>query len=282
MAPRRTNVRTMMRSHQLSSWQTLAIFTLLTILLSSTLSLLLCPFIQLPWWKIFRRCASISAAISLLIITWGIEKRPVREFGLGSLREGRKQLWFGIRLGLATLVVMVSLGLWVGAYRISVTASPWKFWGTLIGTMPAMVLVGILEELIFRGLILQRLMVYSKTFAVVASSVVYALVHLKTLAPTWGPLGPWFELIGLFLFGNILCVSYLLTQQLYLAIGLHATLAYGVRVNKLLIEFPRPSLNWLIGTNRLVNGVINWAALLVMCGVMVLWIKSSRKHRRVG
>ena len=264
-----------------AGWRSVILFGLLTFAISGILSLLALPIVHLPWWKVFRRCVSIGAGLSVLICIKGIERRSIRSYGFFAPREGRSELLFGLLLGVGTLLMMFGLGLATGAYHVAIDGHPLKLWGSVVGLIPAMAMVGVLEELVFRGIILQRLAVSSKPMALVVSSALYAVVHLKTLAPTWGLLGPWFELVGLFLFGSILCVSFFLTRQLYLAVGLHAALAYGALINKLFLEFPRPSLNWLIGTNRLVNGVMNWIALLVMCGVMVWWVRSARWQRRV-
>jgi membrane protease YdiL (CAAX protease family) len=136
--------------------------------------------------------------------------------------------------------------------------------------MPAAGLISVLEELVFRGFILQHLLACSRSIAVTASSVLYALVHLKS--PTVS-VASGLELGGLCLLGAVLALSVLRTRRLYLAIGLHATLAYGARVNKLLIAFPDPALSWLVGTNRLVNGLMSWIALLGMGAVVWWWTR---------
>ena len=85
------------------------------------------------------------------------------------------------------------------------------------------------------------------------------------------------ELIGLFLLGTVLALSSLRTKQLYLAVGLHASLAYGAGINKLLFTFPDPSRAWLTGTSRLVNGLVGWVVLLAVGGLIVWWRRSSRQ-----
>ena len=71
----------------------------------------------------------------------------------------------------------------------------------------------------------------------------------------------------------VLALSYLRTKQLYFAVGLHAVLAYGARINKLLIQFSNPTLAWLVGTNRLVNGLEGWLALVGLG----LWVWRMRR-----
>jgi len=116
----------------------------------------------------------------------------------------------------------------------------------------------------------------STPLAVTVSSTLYAVVHLKT--PEWTFLTA-LELGGLFLLGCLLAFCYLRTQQLYLAIGLHASLAYGARLNKLLIEFSDPSMAWLVGTSRLINGVASWIALLVIGAAIAWWTGHVRLRR---
>ena len=240
-----------------------------TFLISAALSVVALPWLDLSWWTVFRRCVSIGAAVSLWLCA-RLERRSLRSYGLSSVRAGKADLLFGLLLGLGTLGLMGALGLVSGAYRIDVTPDRLKLWRTVIGFLPAAALVGVLEELVFRGVILQHLLAFSKPVAVAASSALYAVVHLKTTTLT---LATWLELGGLFLLGSVLALSYLVTHQLYLAIGLHSALAYGARVNKLVIGIPETPLSWLVGTSRLVNGLAGWLAVLGLGGIIVWWAR---------
>lgn len=242
-------------------------FGLCVLVASLLLSAVASPWVDLPWWKVFRRCVSIAAALSVWLCTQVFDRRSLRSYGLGPLREGKRHLVLGLLVGLGAVGMMLAVGLVTGSCRVSISPDRIKLWRTILGFIPAAVLVGLLEELVFRGVILQHLARHSRGFAVAASSGLYALVHLKILS--FG-LQTWMELGGLFLLGGLLSFTYLWTQQLYLAIGLHASLAYGARVNKLLIEFPDTSRSWLVGTNRLVNGLAGWVAL-VGIGIAVMW-----------
>lgn len=251
-------------------------FTLCLIAIGSILTLLASPWLELSTWKIFRRCVSIAAMLSLWLCVRRFERRSFRSYGLAPLKAGRPGLIFGALLGLGSLGLLFVLGLVTETFHIEVTPDRLRLWRTVLGFIPAAALVSLLEELVFRGFILQQLLAYSRPFAVLASSAVYALVHVKGLSFSSHT---YLELGGLFLFGGVLAVSYLLTQQLYIAMGLHAVLAYGARVNKLLIEFTDPSRSWLVGTSRLVNGLVGWVAILLM-GIAIIWW--TRKLRRGG
>ena len=242
------------------------------LLVSLVLSLLAVPWVDLSWWKILRRCVSIGAATSAW---WCIkfQGRHWRAYGLPSLGMGKRDLIFGCLLGICTLGVMFFLGLQSGVCRVNITPDKLKLWRTVLGFLPAAALVGVLEEVTFRGIILQSLLAVSRPFAIATSSLIYALVHLKTLPVTTGTV---LEIVGLFLLGGVLAMSYLWTRRLYLAIGLHAVLAYGARVNKLVIDIPPTPLNWLTGTSRLVNGLAGWLALLAMGAIVLWWTRRSR------
>jgi membrane protease YdiL (CAAX protease family) len=246
------------------------------LLIGVLLALLAGPWLELPLWQVFRRCVSIAAAASLWIFIKKFERRSIRSYGLADVGEGKRQLRFGLFLAAATLGLMLVIGLGTGLCRIEITPDRLKLWRTLVGFVPAAAVVAVLEELVFRGFLLQQLLACSKWMAVTVSSALYALIHLKT---TVLELGTWLELGGLFLLGVLLALSYLRTNQLFLAMGLHAALAYGARVNKLLIGFPDPSLAWLTGTSRLVNGLAGWVALLGIGGVILRWAQPTARGR---
>jgi membrane protease YdiL (CAAX protease family) len=233
------------------------------VLLTATITCLALPWVDLSWWKIFRRSASIASALSLWFCITRLERRSIRSYGFAAGQAGG--WWFGLLLGVSALAVMLGVGLATGLCRIAVTPDHVKLWRTLLGFAPAAVLVGVLEELVFRGYLLQHLLPWSRPAAVVATSALYSVVHLKSREWTFHT---GMELGGLFLLGAVLSFSYLRTRQLYLAAGLHAALAYGARVNKLLIEFPDLSLSWLSGTSRLVNGLVGWLVLLGLSGIV--------------
>lgn len=245
-------------------------FTAAIAFLSLILSLPVLPFTDLPWWRVFRRCASIAA---VLVLWWMVARRssehPWQNLGLAPWRAGKRPLLQGAALGFGLVLLLGLAYLACDVWEISVTQDRWRLWRTVIGFLPAALLVAVLEELIFRGYLLQRLMACSKALAVLGTSAGYALVHLK---PAWTWPDSAMELTGLFILGVVLALSVLRTGHLYLAIGLHASLAYWARLNKLLVEFPTDSSwQWLVGTNRLVNGLVPWGLLVLIGVALIRW-----------
>lgn len=239
----------------------LAAFALCLILLSGLLTSLIAPWIDLPAWRVFRRCVSVSAALTLWAFLRFIHRQPLSSLGFGPWRAGKRHVAFGVLIGCGAILFMGGLYLASHAIRIQIHPDTWRVWRTTLGFVPAAGLVAVLEEAVFRGYLLQQLLICSTPVAVVGSSLAYALVHLRP-NPVWP--GSAFELVGLFLLGWVLALATLRTNQLYLAIGLHGSLAYWARVNKLLIEIPNSPYQWFVGTSRLVNGVGAWLLLLTL------------------
>ena len=247
------------------AWQLLIRYTLTLAAIAALLTLAAMPFVDLPPLKIFRRCASIAAAAALWFIVHRVQRRSFSSYGLGPTRQ---HLWLGLALGAAAVAVLGLAGWWLGCYRVQITPDTARLWRVATLFLPAAALISVLEELVFRGFLLQSLLACSRTAAVLVSSGAYSLVHLRA---TDVSVQVGMELLGLFLLGLVLAWAYVKTGQLWLAVGLHAALAYAARVNKLVMHID-PELWWLGGTNRLINGVLGWAAVLLIGAVIWRWM----------
>lgn len=258
------------RRRPTTAWLAIAQFGCWTISVSVLASVLFIPWLDtlhLSWWKVFRRSVSLAAALSLFLMLRK-QGRSLQSYGFSRWSgAGKRELLKGVLAGLGCLAALFAFGLGVGFYHIDVTPDRFRLWRILVSFIPAAALVAILEEAIFRGFIFQQLLGVSKAVAIAANSALYSVVHLRTPP---GELSTWLELGGLFLLGVVLSLSYLRTRRLFFAVGLHGVLAYGARVNKLLIGHPYPEWSWLIGTSRLVNGLLGWCALIGIGG-WILW-----------
>lgn len=147
-------------------------------------------------------------------------------------------------------------------------------------------LVGCIEEIFFRGFILQSFLRDMHTVsAVCASSLFYSLLHffrVKLLvSPGFQPfIG--FEviyqsfsniitnftdimptIIGIFLVGVVLSYACLRTNSLYFAIGLHAGWIFLIKTNILFFDHVGTNLRWLFGDSKVVTGVLGWGLLVI-------------------
>jgi len=228
---------------------------------------------HLSWWMLFRRCVSIVAASALVVLARRDPQHcSPRALGLGEFRKGRGPAVFGVAVAFGIVLLILGGYLASGVCRISIHPDTARVVRVVLTFLPIAVLVSVLEELVFRGFVLQQLLSCSRVAALVLSSLAYALVHMRT---RWLWPDTALEIGGLFLLGVVLSLSYFRTQQLYLAIGLHAGFAYWGRATKLLIEFTVPSLQWLTGTGRLINGLVAWLAL-VMLG-LAIWRSPAQR-----
>lgn len=264
------------RSTRFTSLILLAQFALLVVSISFFLSLIALPLTDLSWLQTFRRCVSIASAISLWIMIKRVQRLSFSAYGLSSWHQGRWEFGLGILLGLSALVGILAVGLLTNSCAVDLIPDSAKLWRTVLGFIPAAVLVGILEELVFRGFIFQQLRNFSAPAGFTISSILYAVVHLKH--PSWTVM-VWMELFGLFFLGMLLCYCVWVTKRLWLSIGLHASLAYGARVNKLLLYLSDVSREWLVGTSRLVNGVAAWVVLAAIAVVIAFWAQHTQQRR---
>ncbi|GGE60708.1 CPBP family intramembrane glutamic endopeptidase [Massilia psychrophila] len=138
-----------------------------------------------------------------------IERRPVAEL-VGSHAAGETGLGVvgGSLLFCATLGTLYL----VGAYRVTTTAP----WTVMIGPLFGMVVVGLLEEILFRGILFRILQGWLGSWiAVLISVVIFTLAH----APNQGVSA--IALASVAGAGLLLCAAYMLTGRLWLGIGIH-------------------------------------------------------------
>ena len=159
---------------------------------------------------------SLAYLAGVLALTWAFchffDHKPVADLGLhrqGSLVKLAAGLGLGILL---QVVIFAALAL---AGWLSVERAPWQPVELSISILSWLV-ISFNEELAFRGYIMQRLsLAWGMPAAVIASSLVFAAVHL--LNPNFQPLA----FVSLFAAGLLLAAAYLVSKSLWLPIGLH-------------------------------------------------------------
>jgi len=140
-----------------------------------------------------------------------IERRRGVEFGAqGALRELGSGLVIGTALFSATVGVLAALGLY--------TVQGWRSPAVLIAPLAVSVGAGVIEELLFRGVIFRIIEASLGTWiALVISAALFGLVHLGN------PNATWLAAAAISLeAGIMLAAAYVLTRRLWLPIGIHA------------------------------------------------------------
>jgi membrane protease YdiL (CAAX protease family) len=146
----------------------------------------------------------------------GIERRPVHELtGAGALRE----CLAGCALGVGLIAALVAM-LWAtGSYRVQAVHG-WAHGQTALAMA---VVAGVVEELLFRGLLMRWLMGWVGAHGALAgTALLFGLAHLGN------PSGSWLSAAAIALeAGVMLGACYLLTRRLWLPIGVHLGWNFG-------------------------------------------------------
>jgi membrane protease YdiL (CAAX protease family) len=138
-----------------------------------------------------------------------IEKRPVSELSRpGALRELGSGLLIGASLLAATMGILAALGVY------QVTGS--DRWTVVIVPLAGLILVGFLEEILFRG-ILFRIVEESlgSWISLALSAVLFALAHVANADVTLFAMGVT-AVAGVFF-----SAAYMVTRRLWLCTGIH-------------------------------------------------------------
>ena len=162
--------------------------------------------------------AACLSALTACVLGWAAyaayvrvaERRPLAEFGrAGALKELAAGLALGAALFSTSIAILAALGL----YRIQ----GMRDLSVLIAPLAMSVGAGVIEEILFRGVIFRIIESSLGTWlALLISAVLFGLVHLAN--PVKSMLG---ALSIIFEAGVMLAAAYLLTRRLWLPIGIH-------------------------------------------------------------
>lgn len=225
---------------------------------------------------------------------------PLSLRGIGSPTRPGRQLASGWLLGSCSFGLFLAILIIAGERSLAPTAPrdwSWRLGGALVSGL----VVGIIEEAIFRGFLLGGLLHdWSRLAAVLGSSGVFSAVHfLRAKVPVTpgftldvglqalvGHLRPFthpailFPFLGLFLLGVILAYAYLWSDSLPFVIGLHAGWVFLGKIDGLLLR-ERTGIEWLYGQGGVLAGPLGWTLLLLMLPLLRLWISWTSKsdHR---
>lgn len=204
-----------------------------------------------PWVIVI---IALTATPAVYIARRWIDKKDVASLGLQPGWQAMADLLFGFTLS-GIMMGLVFTAMWALGYvgQVEAAAIGWSTARVLATSLVVMMLVGLWEELVFRGYLLQNMAegLGMKT-AIAVSCLLYGLVH--AMNPSAGILST----AIIVLFGFLRIYGYLSTGQLWLSIGMHAGWNYfqatvfgfaasGFAEDRTLLMHEAAAADWLSG-----------------------------------
>ncbi len=243
--------------------------------------------------KVMRRILMVVALIVFIVFRKSLRFGTLISSAL-KIRPGFfRQFLLGLSMAVLLILIYYGIGLISGAWIIHMD---YDSAGIIILKIVEYALIacliGIMEEIFFRGYLLQTFQEnMSLPKAVCVCSLIYSILHFfkadvivstgfqpfvgfTTMAQFFKPI--FFEflenlpaIIGLFLVGVVLSYAFIKTKSLYLSIGLHAGMVFMVKADTMFISRMRKEQVLMFGSgSKLITGVLVWFLLIFILFVI--------------
>jgi hypothetical protein len=254
-----------------------------------------------PFHRFVNRSLLVLALAGIWPLLRSLGANSLRDVGLVQPAGQWKKFAAGVALGFISLATLAGIAVLFGGRAVNEKLSFAHTTGKLFGAALTTIVVAVLEEVLFRGGIFGSLRkIFHWVFALVLSSMIYAIVHFMESAKLDGPvtwasglellprmlrgLAQWQEIVpgffNLTLAGILLGLAYQRTGNLYFSIGLHAGWIFWLKSYGLLTVEAPDSNRWFWGTSKMING---WLALLILAATLVTFarLRPARKRELV-
>ena len=247
--------------------------------------------------KVTSRLVTIIAALILIPVARRTGLIPEIRAALGGFSTHRRILLSSLALGLLSMTAVYGFGWWMDAFFVSPKyKGPGSLAVHLLEFTAGALLIGLLEEIFFRGLVFgamrQRL---GWVRAALLSSAIFSAIHFfRPRLPAPIEVATWYDGLALiphmfalfvwprdaifaatlFVMGVTLCADYHKRGHLYGVIGLHAGWVLAMLTGSHLFNRHREVLPWLIGhSDTLTKGFL-------ALGVIVLFLIAALRRRK--
>lgn len=209
------------------------------------------------------------------LVLWGViwlTEKSFSDYGLGVKLSMLGSLALGFGLGVISLTMMFTCQFWLGWCYLE--KSNIKLIPSILPSIFLIaLLVGGIEELVFRGFLLTELeQDYSLWSAATLSSLIFALLHL-----VWEQRETIPQIPGLWLMGMMLVLARIADHgSLGIAWGLHAGLVWAIATvdTAELINYTGKASEWVTGKNK--KPLAGAAGIIcVLATGLILWLLSE-------
>lgn len=290
----------------MKSYQRLLVILIVSLLISCVLCPVVFSLIQglrrlspgmdealdFPFDRVMRRVVLVVTLLVLFRERRRLEIKSMAAMGFAGKAHGGSLLTRGWVLGACSLALMLLVMTLCGSRLVARDFSgPWDLAFQLVHAFLTGVVVALIEEVFFRGFILQSLRKdLGPGMAIFWTSLFFGIVHFFNAADLPSPAGyaplygfkaiayffqpllvpaEWIPgFIGLFLVGVVLAYSCVRTGSLYLSIGLHAGWVFAIKGEDPFLARVDTVSPWFFGGGDVVTGVFGWIMLLVMLGIV--------------
>jgi membrane protease YdiL (CAAX protease family) len=229
-------------------------------------------------------------------------RKNLGNFGLQWKEDSLRVLRNGVLYGVA-LVTIISLCQWaLGArvWRLHDTDG-WHWIGLFFKAITGGLLIGLIEEIFFRGFFFQLFKdLWNVPASLFATNFVYAVVHFfpknkpfvgpePTVQDSFRIIASMFpglferpeifvSILGLFLFGLALSFAFRRSGSLYLPIGIHAGAVFAIKMNRRFLPDVADKVTIFSGGKNLYDGLTG-VFLLCFLGLIIILLVKSPAHR---
>ena len=231
-----------------------------------------------PFHRYLDRSFLILALAGIWPLMRSLGATSWREIGLPAPYGQMKKLFGGLLLGLLSLTFVVGIEVGAGVRLFNHDATIYQIIHAIYSALISAVVVGLIEEILFRGALfggLRRVLYWP--FALAFSSLIFAFVHFLGRVDISGPvewnsglvllprlldLRTFFpEFLNLTLVGILLVLAYQRTGNLYFSIGLHGGWVFVLRIFASLTVPSSAAVSDFWGSGKMIDGWLTFLAL---------------------
>jgi len=250
--------------------------------------------------ELSRYVDRVRLLFAVFLLIWLIRKCGLwGRFGFDWSGDGVRALWQFFLLGVGSLALIVLGQGYFAEPVLREGLDPGRIGEILLGAMVGGLLIGWLEEAIFRGMLFRICYTALNPIpAILLSAAVFAAVHFKGVPDEVNELThwtggfivagyqsvsvfltvEWLDFANYFLVGLVLNLVFLRTRSLVGCMGLHAGWVFVRNTWGDLVRIPEEAATRIWGTHGIVDGVASLIILLLIA--ILLYVEVVRNQRK--